>query len=348
MCYSVFMENFDGRKLTHKTREEIRIRAVKRVEAGESPEAVVKALGFHRSCIYEWIAKYRDGGVAALKTKAINGRPPKLDGNQLRKLFRMIHDKDPLQYKFPFALWTCAMIRKLIKNEFSVKLSDVSVGRLLKKLGFTPQKPLHKAYQKDEVLVNQWVTSEFPRIKELAKKKNATIFFGDESSVRSDYHSGTTWAPKGQTPVVENNGHRFSVNMVSAISPKGEMRFMAIDGRMNSDKFIVFLKRLMHGHDKPIFLIVDNHPIHKSHKIKSFVESTNGRLYLFYLPPYSPDLNPDEMVWRHLKCHHIGKKFISSQKELFRLVKNVLLSLQRTPRKIVGFYKKTYSGYAIL
>jgi transposase len=100
----------------------------------------------------------------------------------------------------------------------------------------------------------------------------------------------------------------------------------------------------MHGHDKPIFFIVDNHPIHKSHKVKSFVESTNGRLYLFYLPPYSPDLNPDEMVWRHLKCHHIGKKFISSQKEMFRLVKNVLLSLQRTPRKIVGFYKKTYSG----
>lgn len=348
MCYIVFMENFDGRKLAHKTREEIRIRAVKRVENGESPETVIKALGFHRSCIYEWIAKYREGGVDALKTKNITGRPPKLNGNQLRKLYRMIRDKDPLQYKFPFALWTCAMIRKLIQNEFAVKLSDVSVGRLLKKIGFTPQRPLHKAYQKNEVLVNEWVTSEFPRIKELAKKKNATIFFGDESSIRSDYHSGTTWALKGRTPVVEDNGHRFSVNMVSAVSPKGEMRFMAVDGRMNSDKFIVFLKRLVHGHDTPIFLIVDNHPIHKSAKVRTFVESTNGGLYLFYLPPYSPDLNPDEMVWRHLKCHHIGKKFISSQNEMFRLVKNVLLSLQKAPRKIVAFYRKTYSGYALL
>jgi hypothetical protein len=142
--------------------------------------------------------------------------------------------------------------------------------------------------------------------------------------VRSDYHSGTTWAPKGQTPVVENNGHRFSVNMVSAISHKGEMRFMAIDGRMNSDKFIVFLKRLMHGHDKLIFLIVDNHPIHKSRKVKSFVESTNGRPYLFYLPPYSPGAS--------FKTPSYRQKLVSSQKEMFRLVKNVLISTENIPK----------------
>ncbi|WP_226860208.1 IS630 family transposase [Desulfoluna spongiiphila] len=184
---------------------------------------------------------------------------------------------------------------------------QVSVGRLLKKLGLPPQKPLRKAYQRNEELVTKWRNEDYPKIRAMAKQENATIYFGDESTIRSDYHSGTTWAPKGKTPVVETTGARFSVNMISAISPKGSLRFKAINGKMNASKFIDFLKRLRHGATNPIYLIVDGHPVHKSSAVKKYVESTDGMLKLFLLPPYSPHLNPDELVWSYLKHHKLGK-----------------------------------------
>ena len=178
------------------------------------------------------------------------------------------------------------MVRELIKDQFGVKLSFVSVGRLLKKMGLSPQKPLHRAYQQDPDLVKQWQEIEFPKIKVLSRKVGADIYFGDEASVRSDFHSGTTWAPKGKTPVVKTTGSRFSANMISAISPRGLLRFMTIDGRFNATIFIEFLKRLIHNSEKPIFLIVDGHPTHKAKKVREFIESTKGKLRLFILPPY--------------------------------------------------------------
>ncbi|MDY6845380.1 MAG: IS630 family transposase [Thermodesulfobacteriota bacterium] len=308
-------KKFDGRKLDHKTREQIRIRAVKLVEAGNSPEVVVKALGFHRSAIYQWLSAYHQGGIKALKTRPITGRPSELKSSQVKKLYNIITAKNPLQLKFEFALWTRDMVRDLIKDQFGVRLNVTSVGRLLKKLGFTVR-PLYRAYQKNPEKVDKWLNEEYPKIKKLAKKYNAAIFFGDEASVRSDYHKGTTWAPKGQTPVVESTGARFSVNMLSAISARGHLRFMTINGRLNSDRFIEFLKRLIHNADNPIFLIVDGHPTHRSGKVKRYVESTEGRLLLFYLPPYSPELNPDELVWNYVKKHRskIRQRARSSQR----------------------------------
>lgn len=291
------MKKQDARKLDHKTREAIRIRAVQQIESGESPEVIARALGYHRSAIYQWIAKYRKGGLDALKTKPIPGRPVKFQTKDFDELFWKIADKNPMDYGFPFALWTREMIREFIKKEFDVSISNATAGRLLKKVGFSPQKPLKKAWQRDEDRVKEWVENKFPEIKKQAEKENAKIFFADESTVRSDYHSGTTWAPTGVTPVVEKTGARFGINMVSAITPSGELRFMTIDGKMDSDKFISFLKRLIYKADSPVFLIVDGHPVHKSGKVNKFVEETAGRLRLFFLPPYSPHLNPDEMVW---------------------------------------------------
>ncbi len=341
------MEKLDGRKLDHKTREQIRIRAVHRVEAGESPETVIKVLGFHRSCIYSWIAKYREGGTDALKTRKITGRPQKLSGKQLRKLYNIITSKNPLQLKFKFALWTREMIRELIRDEFGVRLSAVSVGRLLRKLGLSPQKPLRRAYQQDKKRVEEWLKHEYPKIKQQSRKDKATIFFNDEASVRSDFHSGTTWALKGKTPVIETTGARFSVNMISAVNARGLMRFMTINGRLNSDKFIEFLKRLIHNVDNPIYLIVDGHPAHKSNKVRNFVKSTNGKLKLFYLPPYSPELNPDELVWNHVKYHRIGKKEIKGPDDLKKKVLSCLRSLQRCPEKIKGFFREPNVRYAM-
>lgn len=340
------MSKQDARKISHQAREEIRIRAVQRVEAGESPEVVIKSLGYHRSCIYEWLAKYNEGGIEALKTRKITGRPPKLSGSSMKKLYSMIADKDPLQYKFSFALWTRDMVRELIKQEFNVNMSSSSVGRLLKQLGFTPQKPLHRAYQRDEALAEKWKQEDFPKIKALAKKEKATIFFLDEATIQSEYHSGKTWAPKGKTPVVKTTGARYRLNMISAISPKGDLRFKAINGRMTSTLFIDFLKRLVQNSEKPVFLIVDGHPVHKAKAVKKYVESTEGKLSIFFLPPYSPDLNPDELVWSYLKYHKLGKMFITGEDQLKSKVYSILRSLQKMPNKVRNFFREPNVQYA--
>lgn len=340
------MPKRDGRALGRKTLEEIRIRAVERVEAGESPEVVVRALGFSRSVIYDWIAKYREGGVDALRARRAPGRPSKLDGKQLRWLYRTITSKNPLQLKFEFALWTRGMIREVIRERFGVRLSEVSVGRLLKKLGLTPQRPLRRAYQQDPRRVDRWLKKEFPQIRGLAKREGATIFFQDEAGVRSDFHAGTTWAPRGKTPIVPATGQRFGLNVASAISPRGELRFMTFEGRMNGEKFIEFLKRLLHNADRPIFLIVDGHPAHRARKVLEFVEATDGWLRLFFLPPYSPELNPDELVWNHLKNHGVGKRIVHSRDDLKASVIGHLRSLQAMPEKIRGFFRQPDVRYA--
>lgn len=339
------MKEFDGRQIDHKTRETIRIRAVKRIEAGESPEVVAKALGYHRSCIYEWIAKYREGGIEALKTKPIPGAKPKLSGEQLRWLYKTIADKNPLQLKFPFALWTRAMVRELILREFRLKLSEVSVGRLLKKLGFTAQKPLHRAYQQNQQLALSWQATELPRIRAMAKAEKATVYYADESSIRSDYHCGTTWALKGKTPVVRSTGSRFKVNMLSAISPLGGLRFMLFDGTMTAEVFCDFLKRLIHNAEKPVYLIVDNHPVHRSHAVRDFVRSTDGRLKLFFLPPYSPELNPDEQVWAHLK-REVSRQIPSSLDDLKKRIISFFRSLNMLPEKVASFFRHPATRFA--
>ncbi len=339
------MNEFDGRKINRKALEEIRIRAVKRVEAGESPEVVIKALGLTRPRIYEWIAKYREGGIEALRSSKASGRPPKLAGQDLQKIYRLVVGKDPRQLKFEFALWTRGMIRELIRREFDVRLSDVSVGRLLHKLGLSPQRPVRRALQQDQALVVDWMAKDFPTIKKLAKQAGADIFFGDEACVRSDYHSGTTWAPKGQTPVVVTTGARFKVNVISAISPTGELCFMATEKNVTAEVFCEFLERLLVNASAPIFLIVDNHSVHRSEKVRDFVQKTNGRLRLFYLPPYSPELNPDELVWNYLKNHHTGRLSHGGKKEFQERVCAIMGSLQKLTDKVKGFFRHPIIKY---
>lgn len=290
------MKTTDGRKISPKTMEEIRVRAIQRVQDGESPEVVIKTLGFSRACIYNWLARYRSGGWHALITGHRSGRPKKISGSQMKWIYRTIKDKDPRQLKFAFALWTRSMVADVIKSQFGIKLSLASVSRLLAQLGFSCQKPLYRAYQRNPEMVENWKQEKFPEIQKRAKKEGAIIYFQDESGIRSDFHAGTTWAPKGKTPVIETTGARFGLNIVGAITPKGEMQFMIVAGRVNSSKIVEFLKRLMHGHDHKVFLIWDGHPTHKSKAVKECVASFDGRLETFLLPSYSPDLNPIEQL----------------------------------------------------
>jgi len=341
------MEERDGRKLSHEVLEEIRIRAVLQVEAGESPEAVIKALGFDRTCIYRWIAAYREGGLDALKAKKIEGRPRKLSGKQLQQLYTLIVKNTPMQFRFAFALWTSGLIRELIRKKYGVALSEVSVWRLLKKMGLSPQKPLFRAYQQDPIKVDTYLKEEYPRIKRRAKAKKARIFFGDEASIRSDYHSGTTWAPKGETPIVRTTGARFKINMISAVSGRGDFRFMLTEKGLTAEVFIEFLERLIAGAEGPTFLILDGHPVHRSVKVRKFVESTEGMLELYYLPGYSPELNPDENVWSYVKHHTMGKMAITGPDQFKKLALGVLRKLQKLPHIVLNFYLAKSLRYAM-
>jgi transposase len=341
------MEKLDGRKISSKAMEEIRIRAVQRVQAGESPEAVIKTLGFARACIYNWLARYRAGGWQSLRTGSRTGRPKKLTGPQIRWIYRTIRDKDPLQMKFSFALWTRSIIVTLIKRQFGVKLSSTSVGRLLHQLGFSCQRPLYRAYQRDSELVKQWKENVFPQIQKRAKKERAAIYFQDESGVRSDFHSGTTWGLKGKTPIVESTGARFGLNMMAAITPLGQMQFMILKGTVQADQICEFLNRLMHGHQNKVFLIWDGHPTHKSKKVKDCVASFDGRLEIFLLPGYSPDLNPIEQLWNHAKANNVGRKAIHGPDHLKSLIINKLRSLQKLPKKIASFFRHPDCAYII-
>jgi transposase len=227
----------------------------------------------------------------------------------------------------------------LIYDKFGFRLSRSSVSRLLNQMGLSAQRPLWRAYQQDPEKVEQWLNVEFPKIKALAKRHKADIFFGDEAGVRSDYHSGTTWAKRGQTPVVTSTGARFGINLISAISPRGQMRFMVTKNSVGAAVFIEFLKRLIHNAEKPIYLIVDGHPAHRAKKVKTFVESVKQRLQLFYLPGYSPELNPDELVWNNLKNHRIGHQVIETKPQMKKAVLCHMRSIQKSPSLICSFFQ---------
>lgn len=340
------MRKDDARKLDHATLEAMRARAVASVQAGESPEVIAKALRINRATIYTWLALYRSGGWSALKAKPVPGRPPKLDGKKLDWIFNTVTQKNPLQFRFQFALWTCEMIAKLIRDKYGIKLSRQSVGRLLAQLGLSCQKPLYQALERNEALVKQWLRKDYPAIKALALKEKVEVYFGDAAHVRSDHHAGRTWGKIGETPIVQATGARFGFSMISAITAKGHMRFMMVEGGVNSDVFIEFLKRLLVGAERKIFLIVDRGPAHVSKKTKAFVASLGGALTLFYLPPYSPDLNPDELVWNHVKTNSVGRTATINKQSFKAVVLTALRSLQKRPKHIVSFFHKPSLRYA--
>jgi transposase len=328
----------DGRKLDHQTLEAIRIRAVEQIEAGAHPEDVADALGMQRSTVYSWWAKFRSGGVPALRAKPVPGRPLKLSGAQLRKLYTLIVGATPRQLQFEFDLWTRERVRELIRREFGVALSAVTVGRLLRTIGLSPQRPLFRAYQQDPEAVVRWKTEQYPAIRAEAKKVGASIYFADEASVRSDYHAGTTWAPVGQTPVVRTTGARFSVNMISAVTATGSFTFDIIEGKLNTEKFIEFCDKLLADTGRPVFLIVDGHPVHRARAVKDYVASTEGRLRLFQLPSYSPELNPDEWAWKNVKHDVVGRATTTGPDDFAAKILYALKRLAQLPQLVRGFF----------
>ncbi|TDD89286.1 IS630 family transposase [Actinomadura darangshiensis] len=230
-------------------------------------------------------------GPESLRTKKARGSDGKLSEAQLRELYALLVGADPRQLSFGFALWTRAMVGELIFRRFRIRVSVATVGRTLWRLGMSPQKPLYRAYQQNPEKVEKWKAETYPEIRRRAAEEGAEIFFVDEAAIRTDLHSGTRWAPIGQTPVVEMTGARTSVMMISAVSPKGKLRFMVHDEGLKSEEFISLCRWLLDDTDGKVFLVVDGGRIHTSKMTRRFVERTE-RLELFFLPPYSPELNP--------------------------------------------------------
>jgi len=335
----------DARAIDHNSLQVMRQQAIKAIREGQTAQSVAAVMGVNIRSVYRWLADFASGGQNALLAKPISGRPPKITEDEMRWLAQAVKDNTPLQFKFEFGLWTLSLIGELIRRQFGKKLSLASVSRVMRLLGFTVQKPLYQAWQQDAVLVKQWESETYPAIRAEAKKVGATIYFADEAGMRSDYHTGTTWAPCGATPVVNVTGRRFSVNMISAVSPRGDFRFMLTEGTVTATVFIEFLKRLMIGADKPVFVIVDGHPSHKAQLVKKFVESLEGKLKLFYLPPYSPQLNPDEQVWAHVK-RHVSKRLVQNHEEMKKLALGALRRIQKLPGLVKSFFQQSECQYA--
>jgi transposase len=330
----------DGRTFDHETLEAIRLMAVERVGEGESAAEVIAAYGFNRTTIYKWLkAALQPGvGVKALRSTKATGRPRSLSPAQERKVFRWVNGRDPRQYGLDFGLWTRAVVAELIQQKFGIQLGLTAVGELLATLGLTPQKPLQRAYQRDPEAIEKWQRETYPAIAKQAKVQGAEVFFWDESGFRADTVHGKTWGARGHTPVVQRPGQRQSVSAASAVNAKGAFWFCIYEGALNAELFVELLKKMMKYRSKPVHLVLDSLPAHKTAIVREYITSAQGRLTMHFLPGYAPDLNPDELVWSHVKRTGSARRPLQKGEQLRDKIATQLEKLQRMPRLLRSFF----------
>lgn len=341
------METIDARSLPRKAQESIRRLAVKAVLDGKTQLEVAKIYGVTRQAVGKWVKAYRTGGAQALKAKS-PGRPKggSLLPWQAGQIAQAVVDHHPEQLKLPFFLWTREAVVKLIHQRFKKKLSVWTVGRYLKRWGFTPQKPMRRAFEQNPDQVRQWLEEEYPTIRKQAKKEKARIFWGDEMGLRSDHAVGRTFGLRGQTPVISRTGKRFGCNMISAITNQGHLNFMVFKDRFQAEVLLEFLHRLVRQYSQKIFLIVDRHPVHRSKKVKSWLALHLDQIELFFLPGYSPELNPDELLNQDVKSNTIRKYRPNNQDDMLKSVRSFLRKRQRQPHIVERYFLGKYVRYA--
>src|SRR5260221_3923543 len=337
----------DGRSLDHATLETIRRMALRRVREGEKPSVVVASYGFCRTTIYKWLrqARGRGRGERALRATQATDRRRTLTAAQERQVFRWINARAPGEYGFDFGWWTRRVVADLIRQRFGITLKVTAVGALLAKLGLTPQKPLQRAYQRDGEAIERWKRENYPSIARQAKARQAEIAFWDESGFRADTVQGRTWGVKGRTPEVKVLGQRQSISAASAVNARGAFWFVTYQGALNAALFVEFLKKLMRHRKRPLDLILDNLPAHKGPLVRAYVESLNGKLRLHYLPGYAPELNPDELVWNHVKRTGTAKRPLRAGEHLQQRIEADLRTVQQNPTLVRSFFKAPSVSY---
>jgi transposase len=328
----------DGRTLDHKVLEHLRITAVERVRSGEKPSAVMKSLGLCRTTIYPWLRAASKKGLGVLQSKKACGPKSLLGIRKQRELRRLILKGDPRCYGFEESLWSLRIIAALVLERFGVSMSRVSISALLRKLRITPRKPLRRAYERDPAAVEKWKRTDLPRLVKRAKRRNAVLLFLDEAGIQSDAPLGTTWGDKGKKTTVTTSGQRQKVNAVSAVSPTGEFKYQLYTCRMNATFFVEVLKNMVRGMQRPCFFVVDGHPSHKAKIVKDYIASTEGKVELHFIPPYAPDLNPDEFVWNQIKTHGLSKRPLRRNESLYERVKSDLDAIRKQPRLVRSFF----------
>ncbi len=220
------------------------------------------------------------------------------------------------------------------------------MAKLLKRWGFTPQKPAFRAYEQSPEAVRRWLEVEYPRIKRRARNQGATILWLDEVGARSTHQAGTTYAPKGKTPVLEKTGQRFGINMISAIANNGKMVFMIVNGKFNGSVFIAFLEKLLRSVKTKVFLIADAHPVHLQHKVSAWLREHTSRIDIFWLPTYAPELNPDEYFNQDLKTNAVGKQRPKDKQELTTIVQRFANRKKQNPQKVKKYFHPDSVAYA--
>jgi len=339
----------DARSLPPVAQEDLRRRAVKAVEAGMTHVVVARLFGVTRHSVDAWVAKRRQGGMRALWSRR-RGRPKtkRLPVRQLAQIREAIKNRCPEQLKLPFSLWTRAAVADLIRRKCHVNLSVWTVGRYLADWGFTPQKPLRRAYEQNPTAVRRWRAEEYPAIREAARLAGAEVQWGDEMGLRSDHQTGRSYGLKGRTPVIAGTGQRFSCHMISTITNRGFLRFMVYQKHFTAPVFIGFLRRLIRTTARPIYLIVDRHPVHRAGAVNRWLGRRTKQLRLFYLPAYSPELNPDEELNNDVKSNALGRRRPHNRKEMTSDVRRYLWSRQRQPEIVRNYFHEEHVRYAAL
>lgn len=343
------METTDMRSLSREARHERRVQVIRLRKAGHSYEAIAAQTGLSRTGVFNICARYEEGGAKALRD-AVGGRKAgegrRLSAVQEAEVRKLICDKTPDQLKMPYALWTRGAVAELIQHRYGIKMPVRTMGLYLSRWGFTPQKPIRRAYEQQPAAVRQWLDEDYPAIASRAKREGAEIHWGDETGLRSDDVRGRGFAPKGETPVIRINHKREGLSVISSVTNKGEMRWKIFEGAMNAALLIDFLRRLIKSAGKKVFLILDNLRVHHSKPVKTWLARHQDEIEVFYLPSYSPELNPDEMANADLKQAVTSKAPARTKKQLIKATVSHLRSVQKQPERIRRYFQHGPVRYA--
>jgi len=339
----------DSRSLAPEAQAALRIRAIQAIQGGMRRGKAAETFRVTTQAIRNWYRKFKQGGWDALAGKP-RGRPKTggaLKRWQAERISQVVRDRVPDQLRMPFILWTADAVRELIMKRYGVKVSTRTVQRYLKAWGFTPQKPVRLAYERDPEAVQRWLNEEYPDLVKRAKKEKAAIFWGDEMGLRSDHQSGRFYSPKGKTPVRQGTGKRFKLNLLSIISNRGKLAFMIFRGKFNSKVFKYFLGRVIRYGKRKVILIIDSHPVHKSAETKRWLRAHREQIEIVYLPGYSPDLNPDEMLNHDVKANAIGRQKPRTEEEMTNNLRNFLWRRQKMPHIVRRYFHEKSVRYAM-